>query len=161
MQLQVLDLVPFVEQSLDRLRPLLKGRPIEILKATAHAAVQADPTRLEQVIGNLVSNAHKYGFPDTPIRVRIEAEDDHVKVAIINEGHGIPANELPSLFNRFTRTQAAHNGTVSGLGLGLYICRGIIENLSGKIWVESKPEEITTFAFKLPIKQPEVQAHRG
>jgi signal transduction histidine kinase len=113
--------------------------------------VRADQARLMQVLENLLSNAAKYGDPESPVVVRLEREHDHVVVSIENRGPGIPADELPALFERFSRTRAAQDGLVAGLGLGLYICRGLVEAHGGRIWAESEPGGITAFRFTLPV----------
>ncbi|MDI1449051.1 PAS domain S-box protein [Polyangium sp. 6x1] len=108
--------------------------------------VLVDPTRIEQVLGNLLSNAVKYGAPETPIRVEIEGAEEGARVSVHNQGARIPAEDIPRLFQRFRRL---HKGPVLGVGLGLYVCRGIIEAHRGRIWVESD-DEGTTFRFTLP-----------
>lgn len=110
----------------------------------------ADTGRFMQVLTNLLSNAHKYGDPGTPIEVHVELVDGMVQISVTNEGPGIAPDEIPSLFARFARTRSARGGAVPGLGLGLYICRGIIEAHGGTLWVESVPGEKTHFRFTLP-----------
>ncbi|MDI1480161.1 PAS domain S-box protein [Polyangium sp. y55x31] len=108
--------------------------------------VLADPTRIEQVLGNLLSNAVKYGAPGTPIRVGVESTAEGIRVSVHNQGPRIPAEDIPRLFQRFRRL---HKGPVLGVGLGLYVCRGIVEAHGGRIWVESN-DEGTTFRFTVP-----------
>jgi signal transduction histidine kinase len=114
--------------------------------------VWADPDRLHQVIGNLVGNAIKYGRPGSDVEVRVAAKDGCAQVTVINEGEGIPPEELPHLFGKFHRTPAARAGQVSGLGLGLYITRGLVEAHGGRIWAESRPQK-TCFHFTLPLSR--------
>jgi signal transduction histidine kinase len=95
--------------------------------------VEADPIRLEQVLGNLLGNAAKYGAADTPIRVVAERCDGEVRMSVENRGPGIPPDELGRLFRRFHRARRAAGG-VSGIGLGLYIAKGIVEAHGGRIW---------------------------
>jgi len=112
--------------------------------------VLADPGRLEQVLTNLLSNAAKYGAVGTPIRIVVHAAASEAEIAVTNEGAGIPADELPTLFQRFTRTRGARRGSVRGLGLGLYICKGLVEAQGGRIRAESTPGRTTTFRVTLP-----------
>lgn len=116
--------------------------------------VVADPGRLEQVLTNLLSNAAKYGDPDKPIRIDGREVGSHAEIAVTNEGAGIPADELPTLFQRFTRTRGARRGSVRGLGLGLYICKGLVEAQGGRIRAESTPDRTTTFRVTLPTRAP-------
>jgi signal transduction histidine kinase len=107
-----------------------------------------DPARIEQVLGNLVSNAVKYGDPHTDIEIDLTSRGGEFEVAVTNRGRGIPADERSDLFQRFRRSQAASG--VAGLGLGLYICRGLVEAHGGRIRVESTPGRTTTFFFTIP-----------
>jgi PAS domain S-box-containing protein len=109
-----------------------------------------DTGRLVQVLSNLLSNAAKYGYPDSPIELRAERSGDMVELSVTNEGPGIAADEIPRLFSRFARTFAAQRSTTPGLGLGLYICRGLVEAHGGRLWVESTPGETTSFRFTIP-----------
>lgn len=113
--------------------------------------VLADAGRLQQVLGNLLSNALKYGAADTEIGVEARPTGDFMQISVTNEGPGIPADELPSLFQRFVRTRSAVESRVPGIGLGLYITRGLVEAQGGRIWAESTPGERTTFHFTLPL----------
>ena len=83
-----------------------------------------------------------------------ERRDDEVEVSVTDHGAGIPPSEIPRLFSRFYRTEAARAGKVSGLGLGLYISKGLVEAHGGRTWVESVPEKTTTFHFTLPVVAP-------
>jgi PAS domain S-box-containing protein len=120
----------------------------EVVPNAVSASVDAE--RFIQVMVNLLSNAVKYGYPETPIDVRVETADSTVQVTVTNEGAGIARDELPGLFSRFVRTRSAQRSDAPGLGLGLYMCRGIVEAHGGKLWVESTPGEKTHFRFTLP-----------
>lgn len=109
-----------------------------------------DGGRFIQVLSNLLSNADKYSDSGTPIDVRVERAETMVRVSVTNEGPGIAQDEIPQLFSRFGRTRSAQGSTLPGLGLGLYICRGVVEALGGRLWVESQPSEKTHFRFTLP-----------
>ncbi|MBI4501307.1 MAG: PAS domain S-box protein [Gemmatimonadetes bacterium] len=110
----------------------------------------ADPTRLQQILGNLLSNAAKYSEPGTQITVAGEAAGGEVVLSVTNVGPEIPPEELPRLFDRFYRTPASERGGTRGIGLGLYIARGLVEAHGGRIWVESGTGGVTTFRFTLP-----------
>lgn len=117
----------------------------------AELLVLADSVRFQQILENLLSNAEKYGEPGTPVVVRSRREQSQVVISVENRGPGILPDELRTLFERFSRARSAHAGPARGLGLGLYICRGLVEAHGGRIWVESVPGGTTTFHFTLPI----------
>lgn len=113
--------------------------------------LMVDPVRFEQVLANLLSNARKYGYPGTEVIVEVEPWDEEVEVAVLNHGDPIPPEVLPYLFSRFHRAQQNPDKGVSGLGLGLYIARGLVEAHGGRIWAESPPEGLTAFRLRLPL----------
>ncbi len=140
--------VPSLVAEVIQLVPGLEGRCHTALPSDARL-VWADAERLVQVLSNLLSNALKYGDPDTPVEVSAERIGEMVRISVMNEGPGIAPDEVSGLFSRFARTRAATSGPAAGLGLGLYICRGIIEAHGGTLWVESVPGERTHFRFTL------------
>lgn len=151
LQLQSVDLAALVSGVVERLAAVTTGHPVQIDVERPVARVLVDPARIEQVLGNLLSNAAKYSYPNSEITVRVCQRDGEVLVSVINRGHGIPAEEAPRLFTRFYRTDEAQGGRAPGLGLGLYISKGIVEAHHGKIWVESIPGQTTTFTISLPV----------
>ena len=112
--------------------------------------VEADAHRVQQVIGNLIGNAVKYGAPGAAIEVRVEGRIGEAAVAVTNKGRGIDAAEMERIFNPFARSDAPEKQAVPGLGLGLYICKGIVEAHGGAISAQSVPGETTTILFTLP-----------
>jgi PAS domain S-box-containing protein len=115
--------------------------------------MQADAGRFSQVVWNLLSNADKYSYPDTPIDVHVQRADGMVEFTVTNEGPGIEPEEIPLLFSRFARTRAARRGPAPGLGLGLYISSGLVEAQGGRMWAESIPGQRTSFHFTLPAAE--------
>jgi PAS domain S-box-containing protein len=114
-------------------------------------ALNVDAERLEQAFTNLLSNAVKYGRAGAPIEVVIARTSDELTLSVGNWGDGIDAKEIPDLFRRFYRTARARTGKVAGIGVGLYIARGLVEAHGGRLWVESDPGAKTTFHIHLPI----------
>jgi len=110
--------------------------------------IQGDGVRLAQVFENLFTNAIKYAA-NAPIVVLLEQVGEKVIISFIDRGPGIPRESLPFIFDRFYRVRSERS--VTGTGLGLYICRQIIEAHRGKIWAESIPGQGTTFFIELPI----------
>jgi signal transduction histidine kinase len=110
--------------------------------------VHGDGVRLSQVFENLFSNAIKYA-PKSPIKIGTKALEKSVLITFADQGEGIPEDFLPFLFERFYRVPGER--TVTGTGLGLYICKQIIMAHHGKIWVESVLDVGTTFFIELPV----------
>lgn len=107
-----------------------------------------DGVRLAQVFENLFTNAIKYA-PGSPLVILLNQVDDKILISFIDHGPGIPKEALPLIFERFYRVRGEK--TVTGTGLGLYICKQIILAHRGKIWAESTPGQGTTFFIELPI----------
>ena len=101
------------------------------------------------MLHNLIANALKYS-PPGEVLVRLEDEGAAARVSVIDRGPGIDPGELPRLFGRFYRAEGAAASDAAGLGLGLFICRGLVESHGGRIWVEATPGGGATFAFTLP-----------
>jgi signal transduction histidine kinase len=116
----------------------------------ADLQVSADPGRIEQVLGNLLENAAKYGDPGAKIEIDVARHEDGVRVTVSSRGAGIPAARLSSVFDRFERGPRPPADR-SGLGLGLYIAKGLIEAHGGRIGARSAPGVITQFHFTLPL----------
>lgn len=110
--------------------------------------VLADAGRVEQVLENLLANALKYGDPDAAVEVTAEVAEGMVVVSTRNPGPGLAPEQLARLFTRFYR--ASPEGRAEGLGLGLYIARGLVEAQGGKIWAESGDDDVV-FRFSLPV----------
>jgi signal transduction histidine kinase len=109
--------------------------------------VLGDGVRLSQVFENLFSNAIKYA-PGSKLKIVTKSLGKRVRISFEDEGEGIPEDFLPFLFERFYRVPGER--TVTGTGLGLYICKQIVMAHHGKIWVESVLDEGTTFFIELP-----------
>ncbi len=116
--------------------------------------LHVDSTRISQVLDNLLSNAHKYA-PGTPVTLRVALEPNRLRIDVQDQGPGIPAEHLPHLFQRFYRVPDTQR-SVRGTGLGLYICRKIVEAHGGEIGVDSQAGAGTRFHFTLPIEAREV-----
>ena len=113
--------------------------------------VRADGQRAVQVLHNLFANAAKYSREWSPIRVTASLEDPYVAVSVTDEGRGVSADRLPHLFSKFSRIDGDDSRQIEGYGLGLAICRGIVEAHGGRIWAESHGEGLgTRFTFTIP-----------
>ena len=115
--------------------------------------VLADPDRLERILTNLLTNAFKYSDSGTEVVVTLTQRECEVVCSVMDHGPGIPADELPRLFQRYFRVSTT-SGRREGLGLGLYIGKMLVEAHGGRIWVESEVGKGSTFSFSLPFAGP-------
>jgi signal transduction histidine kinase len=127
--------------------------------------VLGDPERLSQVLDNLLDNAAKYAPPGSRISVAVHDAEDGAAVTVCDEGGGVPSEDRERIFERFSRLDARSVRAAQGAGLGLYICKAIIEAHRGLIWVGDSPGGGACFGFSLPKRAqpglPEAIALRG
>lgn len=116
----------------------------------ADLTVAADPGRLDQALGNLVGNALRYAPADSGIRLQAESSASGVRLQIHDEGQGIPAEDIPFIFDRFYRAEKSRTRDKGGSGLGLAIVRELVRLHDGEIRVESELGAGTTFIIDLP-----------
>jgi signal transduction histidine kinase len=145
-----LDMAVVATGELDQLRGAYPDRRIE-LTATGDSRGQWDGARLQQLLRNLVSNAIRYGSPDTPVGVAIHGGEADIRLEVTNRGRTIEASESSQIFDPLQRGSAPGDSpdARSGLGLGLYIVREIARAHGGEVEVRSGGGE-TTFAVRLP-----------
>lgn len=110
-----------------------------------------DRRRIEQLIDNLIENAKKYSPSATPVCVTVWQQDGEARITVRDHGIGIPATDLPAIFERFSRGSNVDDRKFHGMGLGLYICRGIVEEHGGRIWADSELGKGSTFHVALPL----------
>jgi signal transduction histidine kinase len=128
------------------------------LQADAPVPATVDRTRIVQLLDNLIGNARKYSAAGTPITVSVWLEGDEARLAVRDAGIGIAPEDLPRLFERFYRGSNVGDRRHDGMGLGLYICRGIAEQHGGRIWAEPIPDRGTVFHVALPAAGANVAA---
>ena len=120
---------------------------------TALPTVSVDAIKLNRVLQNLVENAIKYSPEGGPVVVRVEAGDDgRVRFQVIDAGLGIPRADQERIFEKFYRADPLLARGVGGTGLGLYICRELVQRMGGAIEVESEPGKGSTFTMELPVR---------
>ena len=115
---------------------------------------RADERRIRQVMHNLLDNASKYSPDGTIVQIEAQAQAGNLVITIRDHGLGIAVAEQSLIFEPFYRGQATRGSRQKGLGLGLAICRGIVDAHGGRIWVESQPGQGAAFRFTLPIAKP-------
>jgi signal transduction histidine kinase len=151
MTCQPIRLDTLVKEVSQRVRSLHENMNIELEITARRLQVFADPTRLAQVFDNILGNAIKYA-PGSPIAITVNKVEDMAHISIRDYGPGIPAEHIEQIFQRFYRIPE-HSTSARGTGLGLYICRKIIQAHSGKITAEANLGEGTTFHIYLPCEQ--------
>lgn len=153
LEYQHFNLMFIIQQILVWFEPLAQGRILEVDLPSEGLQVWADPERVEQVLVNLLTNAVKHSPSDRPVRIAGQRVSDppQVLVHIIDEGEGIAARHLPHIFDRFYVTEKSKK---SAIGLGLYICRELVEAMGGQIWAISEEGQGSTFSFSLPVQAP-------
>ena len=142
-----------IEKTIKDFAPLAKANNLEIKLEAPETLpnVYADPGKLSMVIQNLIDNAVKYSRGRGEIKIKAEKEGKFVKVAIQDQGVGIPQDQQKQIFQKFFRSDNALKYQTMGTGLGLFIAKSVVEESQGKIWFESKPNQETTFFFTLPV----------
>lgn len=146
-ELVELDLEVAVRQAVEEAAQAMPDRPVDVVICDHVPTVRADPGHLRRVLRNLLTNAFKFSEPDTPVQIVAEAAGDQVRVSVVDRGVGIDPSDANRLFRKFSRLrpEAAPEGT----GLGLYVCKALVEAQGGDITVASRPGEGATFTFSL------------
>jgi signal transduction histidine kinase len=119
--------------------------------------LEVDVYRIEQILLNLLSNARRYTPAGGRITLTVRAADTQVQLQISDSGHGIPAEELPHIFQRFYRGDRSRSRQTGGAGLGLAIAKNLVEAHGGQICVTSRPGRGTTFTVSLPLRSEPTQ----
>jgi len=127
-----------------------KGIDLAIRRSPEPFDVVADPGRVDQVLMNLIGNALKFTRRGGAVTVEVAARGAEIELAVMDSGPGIAPSELPLLFERFSQTSAAQATATPGSGLGLLICRHLVEAHGGRIWAESELGKGSRFVVRLP-----------
>lgn len=154
LQPRPLDLVSLARSVIEQLQPQERGHELRLRAAQPVLTVFADDGRIEQVLVNLLSNAVKFSPDGDAVEVDVRARGDVCVCAVTDRGIGIPRQEQRLLFGRFFRASNVSAGTISGLGVGLYISQAIVRGHGGQIWVDSTEGQGSTFSFTLPLVRP-------
>lgn len=148
------DLVALVRRNVSMNRVLAEGKSITIeLSVPEHPLPMADidPAKLDQLLNNLLSNAIKYSDRGGRVRVALSEAGGRARLRVSDDGRGIPTAELTQLFQPFARTGRLGTEGEGTVGLGLYICRSIVEGHGGRITADSAPGRGSTFTVDLPL----------
>jgi PAS domain S-box-containing protein len=139
-----------IRQAIDGMQPVADAAGIQLIHDANDVQLSADPDRLLQVITNLLSNAVKFSPEGATVAVTLREEVNGIALSVIDQGRGIPADKLDTIFDRFQQVDASDSRQKGGSGLGLAICRTIIQQHGGRIWAERNPLVGSTFRVMLP-----------
>jgi len=149
---EMVRLVPIIEDVVAGQKPVVaqRNQALSVKLSDSLPAVYGDSIQLRQMLENLIGNAIKYTGRGGKILITSEKEKDQVILRVHDTGYGIPLAEQPKIFDRFYRANNVNTET-QGTGLGLAITKSIVDNHKGRIWVDSKEGEGSTFTVVLPI----------
>ncbi|MBS3063091.1 MAG: hypothetical protein J4203_04410 [Candidatus Diapherotrites archaeon] len=153
-EFQAADLREVAGKAFEGAKALAEGKKIQLgLEAPADLPqAEVDAPLTGKVLENLVQNAVKFTPENGRVTVKISAGKGKALVQVVDTGIGIEARHLPHLFQKFYQVDSSATRQFGGTGLGLDICKRIVERHNGKIWVESKPGAGSTFSFEVPVK---------
>ncbi len=164
LDLQQVSFAAIVEAALDSAMPSAeaKGLRLKAILGAGHDIVSADGARLQQVVWNLLTNAIKFTPQGGQVQVLLQRVNSHIELSVSDTGIGIPANYLPHVFDRFSQRDSSTTRSFSGLGLGLAICKQLVELHSGSIKAASQGEgKGATFFVHLPLSIVQLEDERS
>jgi signal transduction histidine kinase len=142
------------EQVVDAARThAAEGVELELDAPDGLPPVEADPGQLQQVLTNIVDNAIKYSPGGGTITVQLAPSERFLRFAVVDQGLGIPASEQERIFEKFYRLDPNMTRGIGGTGLGLYICRELVRRVDGRLWVESREGQGSTFNVEIPLAE--------
>jgi PAS domain S-box-containing protein len=144
-----IDAAGVIRVSINKILPRYPGRTVDLDVPRSLPCVCLDPERLERILCNLLDNAFKYSARDGRVHVFATLDDACLTIGVKNEGSGIAQADLELLFEPFNRLRATDQ--VKGIGLGLVVCKRLVEAHGGRVWAESEPGHGATFKFTIPL----------
>ncbi len=144
----------WIIETIENSKVLIKDKNKKEIESSIHEdfpLVLADKDRLEQIILNLLDNAAKYAYEDTPIKIDGEVTENEAIIKISNQADYIPEEKLSKLFEKFIRMDDSTTRTSRGTGLGLFIVKGLVDCMNGKISLSSTKDNVFTVTLKLPL----------
>jgi len=157
---QSCDARELIDCACDAVASLADAANVSVVIETERVALSVDADRIIQTLTNLISNAVKFSPPDSSVHVSCLLRDAEVLFEVSDDGRGIPAENLDSIFGRFAQVDASDSREKGGTGLGLAICRSIVEQHGGRIWAQSEPGQGATFSFVLPAPGTDAASDR-
>jgi signal transduction histidine kinase len=161
LEVQICDAAALVGQAIELLEPLAAKAGVAIYAWIGSHKLRADPDRIVQVLTNLLGNAIKFSEHGASVCVQAGISHNFVVMSVKDQGRGIPADKLDSIFERFQQVDASDSRQMGGTGLGLAICKSIVHQHGGRIWVESELGRGSTFYVSLPAARAPSDASTG
>lgn len=153
LQSTICDIEELIHRAASLQQTLIPKPEVRIFFDASGVSVWADPDRIFQTLNNLISNAIKFSFSGSEIRITARKLDENEAIIeVSDQGRGVPADKLEKIFDRFHQVDASDSRALGGTGLGLAICRSIVAQHGGRIWATSNPGKGTTLHFTLPTK---------
>ena len=151
LEVRPMDLVPILEESMMAVKPIASKRRVTLSLTTSRTSVQilGDKSGLQQVFINLINNAAKFSPEEGSVNIRVSETEEEVLIEIADNGVGIPQDAIAYLFERFYRAKNVTIAEIPGSGIGLYIVKSIVDELGGRIEVNSVIDQGTTFTLHL------------
>jgi PAS domain S-box-containing protein len=146
-----ISVLPAVRRVVAQIRVRLSDRPIHLRETPGLPLAYADRDRLMEVLANLLDNADKYAPADTAVFIEIRADEVEVVISVRDGGPGLPPDKLERIFDKFYRVDGSDAQAAYGYGLGLYVCRQLLEAQNGRIWAENHPAGGALFSIALPV----------
>ncbi len=145
------DVAHLVAQAIEVTQPVADKVGVRLETRVDSTPLRADPDRIIQALTNLIGNAIKFSEPGQAVRIDARAAGGEIHFVVQDQGRGIPAGKLESIFERFQQVDASDSRKKGGTGLGLAICRSIVQEHGGRIWAESEAGQGSSFHFTLPL----------
>lgn len=146
-----ISVLPIIQQCVDQLHVRAAARPFSLPTKPGLPLVFADRDQVVEILLNLLDNADKYSPPGQEIVVDVRADQTEVTLSVRDFGPGLPPADLERVFEKFHRSDGSDSQMVYGYGLGLYICRRLVEAQGGRIWAENHPTGGAVFSLALPV----------
>lgn len=151
MEKQIRNVAALMIQATEAMQPMAQQHGVILAVKPIDVEILVDCDYIVQALTNLLSNAIKFSSPDNTVWLTVELQEQAVLFSVRDEGQGIPLDKLETIFERFQQVDSSDSRRKGGTGLGLTICRKIIEQHDGKIWAESVLGQGSTFSFTIPL----------
>lgn len=148
-----ISMMPLLQQLVDQFSTRQAGRGVHLTHKPGLPLAYADRDRVTEVVSNLLDNADKYSPAEQDIFIAVRADQTEITVSIRDQGPGVPLVSIERIFEKFYRLDSSDSQTAYGYGLGLYLCRQLVEAQGGRIWAENHHQGGAVFSFSIPVWQ--------
>jgi len=155
LQYDTVNIAELMEKCASFQRSYTDKHKIVVTTASGLPKVIADKDKVDQILTNLINNAIKYSPEGGTITVGVEDEGETLRFSVTDQGMGIPPDHIDKIFQRFHRVHSGDSQRVGGTGIGLFLVKNLVQAHGGAIWVDSVPQQGSTFFFTIPKKPPE------